>query len=155
MSHKTVEGNLVATGRRFAIVVSRFNNFMSEKLLDGALDAIARHGGALTDVTVFRTPGSFELPVVAKKAAFSGNYDAVISLGVLIRGGTPHFDYIAAEATKGLACVALDSGVPVTYGVITANTIEQAIERAGSKAGNKGVDAAMAAIEMVDLLAQM
>lgn len=153
MTHEIemIEGNLVATGRRFAIVSSRFNNFIVDRLVEGAIDAILRHGGEEDDITVLKTPGAFELPMVAQKAARSGKYDAVIVCGALIRGATPHFDYIAAETTKGIAQAALSTDVPVTFGVITTNTIEQAIERAGTKAGNKGVDAAMAAIEMADL----
>jgi 6,7-dimethyl-8-ribityllumazine synthase len=148
---KTIEGNVVANGRRFAIVCSRFNNFIVDRLVEGAIDTIVRHGGKRGDITVIKTPGSFELPMLAQMAAKSGKYDAVIVCGALIRGATPHFDYIAAEATKGVARVALDSDIPVTFGVLTCNTIEQAIERAGTKAGNKGVDAALSAIEMVDL----
>ncbi len=154
-SYKVVEGNLVATDRRFAIVTSRWNHFICDRLLEGALDTIARHGGDLSRVTVYKVPGSFELPLVARKAAASGQFDAVIALGVLIRGSTPHFDYIAAEATKGLATASMQTGVPIAFGVITSNTIEQAIERAGTKAGNKGVEATTAAIEMVNLLAQI
>jgi 6,7-dimethyl-8-ribityllumazine synthase len=151
---KVVEGHLVATGKKFAIIQSRWNDFISNRLLDGALDTIVRHGGDLSEVTVYKVPGSFELPMAAKRAADSGAYDAIIALGVLIRGATPHFDYIAAEATKGLANASMQSGVPIAFGVITANTIEQAIERGGTKVGNKGVEAAQAAIEMVNLMAQ-
>jgi 6,7-dimethyl-8-ribityllumazine synthase len=151
---KVVEGHLVATDKKFAIIQSRWNDFISNRLLEGAMDTIVRHGGAQSDVTVYKVPGCFELPMAAKKAAESGAYDAIVALGVLIRGATPHFDYIAAEATKGLASASMDSGVPIAFGVITANTIEQAIERGGTKAGNKGVEAAQAAIEMVNLMAQ-
>lgn len=152
---RTLEGNLVATGLSLAIVSSRWNNFICDRLIEGALDVIVRHGGELSSVTHIRVPGSFELPMAAKTAASSGRFDAVVALGVLIRGGTPHFDYIAAEATKGLANAAMETGVPIGYGVITANTIEQAIERAGTKAGNKGAEAALAAIEMANLYKQL
>jgi len=146
------EGKLLAEGLRFGIVVSRFNEFITKKLLDGAMDAIARHGGSSDNVGIAWVPGTFEVPVVARKMADSGNYDAVICLGAVIRGATPHFDYIAAEVTKGVAQVGLLTGVPTIFGVITADTIEQAIERAGTKVGNKGFDAAEAAIEMANLL---
>jgi 6,7-dimethyl-8-ribityllumazine synthase len=157
MTHKvkTIEGNVVATGRRFAIVSSRFNNFIVDRLVEGAIDVIVRHGGDPAAITVLKAPGSFELPMVAQKAARSGNYDAVIVCGAVIKGATPHFDHIAAEVTKGVARAALDTDIPVTFGVLTCNTIEQAIERAGTKSGNKGADAAMAAIEMADLYANL
>ncbi len=155
MGYKVVEGQLVATGKRFGIVLGRFNNFIGDRLLEGAVDCIVRHGGAPEDITVYRVPGTFELPLVVQKAAATGHHDAVIAIGVLIRGATPHFDYIAAECTKGVASVAQNSGIPVAFGVLTCNTIEQAIERAGTKAGNKGVEAAMAAIEMADLVARI
>ena len=146
-----VEGKLLADGLRFAIVVGRFNNFLSERLLEGALDTIDRHGGDLDQVTVIRVPGAFEIPMAAQKAAHSGKFDAVVTLGVLIRGATPHFDWISSECTKGVANASLSSGVPVAYGVITTDTIEQAIERSGTKAGNKGHEATTAAIEMANL----
>lgn len=146
-----VEGNLVATGQRFAIVVSRWNHFISDRLVEGALDTIKRHGGDLGNVTIYRVPGCFELPLASKKAAASGKFDAVVALGVLIRGATPHFDYIAAEATKGIATASMQTEVPISYGVLTTNSIEQAIERAGTKVGNKGCEATLAAIEMADL----
>ena len=149
---KTYEGKLLAEGLRFGIVVSRFNEFITKKLLDGAMDALGRHGGNTDDIAVAWVPGTFEVPLVAKKMAESGKYDAVICLGAVIRGATPHFDYIAAEVAKGIAQVGLSSGVPTIFGVITADTIEQAIERAGAKVGNKGFDAAEAAIEMANLL---
>jgi 6,7-dimethyl-8-ribityllumazine synthase len=155
MGYKVVEGQLVATGKRFGVVLGRFNNFIGERLLEGAIDCIVRHGGSAEDITVYRVPGTFELPLVVQKVVATGEFDAVLALGVLIRGGTPHFDYIAAECTKGVAAVAQNSGVPVAFGVLTCNTIEQAIERAGTKAGNKGVEAAMAAIEMADLVARI
>jgi 6,7-dimethyl-8-ribityllumazine synthase len=153
--HTTIEGHLVASDMTFAIIHSRWNHFICDRLLEGSLDAIGRHGGDLSKVTVYKVPGCFELPLAAQKAAATGKFDAVIALGVLIRGSTPHFDYIAAEATKGLASASMSTGVPVSFGVITTNTIEQAIERGGTKAGNKGSEAALAAIEMVNLLSQM
>ncbi len=153
---KTYEGALVGSGYRFAIVVSRFNEFITSKLLGGALDALARHGvDTDRDVEVAWVPGSWEIPLVAAKFARSGRYDAVICLGCVIRGDTPHFEYIAAEAAKGIAQGMLESGVPITFGVLTTDNLEQAIERAGTKAGNKGGDAAMSAIEMVSLLRQL
>ncbi|MEW5763334.1 MAG: 6,7-dimethyl-8-ribityllumazine synthase [Acidobacteriota bacterium] len=148
---KTIEGALSAKGFRFGIVVSRFNEFFSNKLLDGALDCLARHGADEKAIAVAWVPGGFEIPLVAKKMAESNKYDAVIALGALIRGNTPHFEYIAAEVAKGLAVTALETGKPVLFGVITTDTLEQAIERSGTKAGNKGFDAALAAIEMVNL----
>ncbi|RJQ54206.1 MAG: 6,7-dimethyl-8-ribityllumazine synthase [Actinobacteria bacterium] len=148
---RTLEGKLIAEDLRFGIVISRFNELLSGRLLDGAMDCLARHGAAADGVTVAWTPGAFEIPVVAKRLAQSAGVNAVICLGVVIRGGTPHFDYIAAEAAKGVAKVGLDSGIPVIFGVITADTIDQAIERAGTKAGNKGWQAALAAIEMANL----
>ncbi len=152
---KTLEGKLSAKGKKFALVVSRFNEFISQKLLSGAVDCLARHHCADDDVTVVWVPGSFEIPLVAKKLAQTGQYDAVVCLGAVIRGDTPHFDYVAAEVSKGVAQTALETGVPVIFGVITSDTIEQAIERAGTKAGNKGWDAALAAIEMADLFGQL
>jgi 6,7-dimethyl-8-ribityllumazine synthase len=146
------QGRLVAGKHRFGVVVSRFNEFISSKLLGGCLDALARHGADPEAVDVVWTPGSLEVPIVAKRLAESGKYGAVICLGAVIRGQTPHFDYVAAEVAKGVARVALESGVPVIFGVITADTLEQAIERAGTKAGNKGADAAAGAIEMANLL---
>lgn len=155
MTVKRFEGSLKADGGRFGIVVSRFNNFLTDKLVDGAVDCIKRHGGADSDIAVAYVPGAFEIPYAAAKMVKSGRFDAVICLGALIRGHTPHFDYIASEATKGVAKLALDSGMPVIYGIITADTLEQAIERAGTKAGNKGWQAAEAAIEMVNLYKAM
>ena len=152
---QTIEGKLVSKGKKYGIVVARFNEFISSKLLGGALDALERHGVGEDEITVAWTPGSFEIPVVAKKMAESGTYDAVIALGAVIRGNTPHFDYVANEVSKGVAHVALATGVPVLFGVLTTDTIEQAIERAGTKAGNKGFDAACAAIEMVNLMEQL
>lgn len=149
------EGQLSAAGLKFGLIVSRFNDFISEKLLSGALDALTRSGAAAGDISVARVPGSFEIPLVAKRMAKSGAYDAVICLGAVIRGATPHFEYVAAEVTKGIAQVGLETGCPISYGVITSDTIEQAIERAGTKAGNKGFQAAVAAIEMADLLKKL
>ena len=146
------EGNLIATGLRFGVVVSRWNDFITERLLDGALDTLKRHGADTDTVDVARVPGTFEVPIAAQRMARSGRYDAVICLGCLIRGNTPHFEYIAAECSKGIAQAGLATGVPVTFGVITTESIEQAIERAGTKAGNKGAEAAGAAIEMANLL---
>ena len=148
---KEIIGKLNAEGKKFGIVSSRFNDFISNKLLDGALDALGRHGAKDTDIEIVRVPGSFEIPFAAKVMAESKKYDAVICLGTVIRGATPHFDYIAAEVSKGIATVGLDTGVPTIFGVITTDTIEQAIERAGTKSGNKGFDAAVAAIEMANL----
>jgi 6,7-dimethyl-8-ribityllumazine synthase len=150
-----IEGNLVAEGKRFAIVAARWNDIFSEKLVGGAVDTLVRHGVLDEDITVYRCPGSFELPQVAARVAEGGEFDAIICLGVLIRGSTPHFDYIASEATKGIGGVAQDYALPVAFGVITCDTLEQAIERSGSKAGNKGVEAALAAIEMANLFAEM
>jgi 6,7-dimethyl-8-ribityllumazine synthase len=149
------EGDLIGSGLKVGIVVSRFNELLSNRLLSGALDALTRHGVAEEDIDTAWVPGAFEIPFVGRKLAVSGRYDAVIALGVVIRGGTPHFDYVAAEVSKGVAKAASDSGVPVIFGVITADTIEQAVERAGTKAGNKGWDAANSAIEMANLLKGM
>ncbi|MBI4321665.1 MAG: 6,7-dimethyl-8-ribityllumazine synthase [Chloroflexi bacterium] len=149
---RTYEGKLIGEGLRFGVVLSRFNDFVGRKLLDGAMDALVRHGVQHDDVEVALVPGSFEIPLVAKKMATTGKYSAVICLGVLIRGSTPHFDYIAAEVSKGIANVGLETGVPIIFGVVTSDNLEQAIERAGTKAGNKGYDAAVSAIEMANLL---
>lgn len=148
----TYEGALSATGRRFAIVIARFNSFITEKLLAGAEDGLRRHGAEPDDIDVAWVPGSFEIPLAAKKLAQSGRYDAVVCLGAIIRGATAHFDYVCAENAKGIASVGMETGVPTIYGVVTADTIEQAIERAGTKAGNKGWDAAVSAIEMANLM---
>jgi len=142
MAKKVIEGALNAKGMRFSIVVSRFNDFINSKLLDGALDALSRHGADDDNISIVRVPGSFEIPLVAQKLANSGNFDAIICLGAVIRGATPHFEYISAEVTKGIAKVTLDSGIPVSFGILTTDNIEQAIERAGTKSGNKGWDAA-------------
>ncbi len=146
------EGMLLGKGLKFGVVVSRFNEFITKKLLDGAQDALLRHGVSENDIDIAWVPGAFEIPLVAKKLAESKRYDAVICLGAVVRGATPHFEYIAAEVAKGIAKVSLDTGLPVSFGVITADTLEQAIERAGTKAGNKGFDAAVDAIEMANLL---
>jgi len=146
------EGDLIGTGLRVGICISRFNELLSSRLLGGALDALTRHGVEEDDVDVAWVPGAFEIPLVAKTMAASGSYDVVLALGVVIRGGTPHFEYVASEVSKGVAKVSLDSGVPVMFGVITADTIEQAVERAGTKHGNKGWDAALAGIETANLL---
>ena len=150
--NKYFEGMLLGKGLRFGLVVSRFNEFITNKLLEGALDALKRHGVDEADIEVALVPGSFEIPVIAKKLAQSKRYDAVICLGTVVRGGTPHFDYIATEVTKGIAQVGLETGLPVVYGIITADTLEQAIERAGTKMGNRGFEAAKDAIEMANLL---
>jgi 6,7-dimethyl-8-ribityllumazine synthase len=147
-----IEGCLDAKGFKFGIIVSRFNSFICERLLEGAIDTLTRHGAEEGMMTVVRVPGAFEIPLVAKKMASSGKYDAVICLGAVIRGGTPHFEYVSSEVTKGIASVSLDSNVPISFGVLTTDTVEQAIERAGTKAGNKGSEATMSAIEMVNLL---
>ncbi|MEW6033293.1 MAG: 6,7-dimethyl-8-ribityllumazine synthase [Chloroflexota bacterium] len=149
---KQFEGTLLGAGLRFGIVVARFNEFITTRLLEGAKDALSRHGVKDEDVDIARTPGCFEIPLVARKLAQSGKYQAVICLGAVIRGATPHFEYVAAEVSRGVARVGLESGVPVIYGVITADTLEQAIERAGTKEGNRGFAAAVSAIEMVNLL---
>jgi len=152
---KTIEGDFSATTARFALIVGRFNSFVVDSLLAGAVDSLKRHGVTESNLTVIRVPGAFELPLAAQQVAQSGNYDAVIALGAVIRGGTPHFDYVAGECTKGLGQVALATGVPVAFGLLTTDSIEQAIERSGTKAGNKGQDAALTALEMVSLLRQM
>ncbi len=149
---KVIEGNLIVKGKKFGIVASRFNDFMTKQLVSGCLDALMRHGAEDKDLTVVWVPGAFEIATVAQKLAKSKDYDAVICLGTVIRGATPHFDYIASEVAKGIAKVSQDSGIPVIFGIITADTIEQAVERSGTKDGNKGRDAALSAIEMVNLL---
>jgi 6,7-dimethyl-8-ribityllumazine synthase len=155
MSWKVIEGDLSARELKFAIVIARFNGFITEKLLEGARDALRRSGADLSQVEVVRVPGAWELPAAAKPLASSGRFDAVIALGAVIRGDTPHFDYVAGNAASGLASVQAETGVPVVFGVITTNTVEQAIDRAGAKSGNKGFDAAMTAIEMANLLRQI
>ncbi len=152
---RIIEGVLIAKDLMLAIIVSRFNDFITSRLLEGAMDAILRHGGSRENVDIIRVPGSFEMPVAAKRVANTKRYDGVICLGAVIRGATPHFEYIASEVAKGLATVALESGIPISFGVLTTDTLEQAIERAGTKAGNKGFDAAVSAIEMANLFKQL
>jgi len=152
---KTYEGKLIASGLSFGIVISRFNAFITQKLLEGALDGLRRHGADEEKIDMAWVPGSWEIPLAARKMALSGRYDAVICLGAVIRGATPHFDYIAAEAAKGVAQTGLETGVPTVFGILTTDTIEQAIERAGTKSGNKGFDAAVTAIEMANLLREL
>ena len=152
---KTLEGKLIAKGLKFGMVLSRFNNFIAERLLEGALDALKRSGAEEEDCVVARVPGAFEIPLVAKKMAKSGRYDAIICLGCVIRGATPHFEYIATEVTKGIAHVSLENEIPISFGVLITDTIEQAVERAGTKVGNKGFDAAMSAIEMANLMKEI
>jgi 6,7-dimethyl-8-ribityllumazine synthase len=149
---KILESNLLAEGKKFAIIVGRFNDFITERLVDGAVDALVRTGARDTDISIVKVPGAFEIPLIAKKMVEKNQYNAVICLGAVIRGATSHFDYVSAEVTKGVAMVGLESGTPVIFGVITTDTIEQAIERAGTKAGNKGWSAAMAAVEMANLI---
>jgi 6,7-dimethyl-8-ribityllumazine synthase len=149
---KIIEAKLLAEGKKFAVVVSRFNDFITERLVGGAVDALIRCGAADENIEVVKVPGAFEIPLVAKKMAQRKQYDAVICLGAVIRGATPHFDYVSAEVSKGIAVVSIDSEVPIIFGILTTDTIEQAIERAGSKAGNKGYSAAMAAVEMANLM---
>ncbi len=151
----TVEGRLSAEGFRFAIIVSRFNDFICSRLAEGAMDALLRHGADEEALKIVKVPGAFEIPLVAKKLSLSGHYDAVICLGAIIRGATSHFEYVAAEVSKGIASVALETNVPITFGILTTDNLEQAIERAGSKAGNKGFEAAIVAIEMVNLLKKL
>lgn len=148
---RVIEGHLNGAGLKFAVIISRFNHFITGHLLDGAEDALKRHGVSDDDITVVWVPGAFEIPLVAKRLAQSGAYNGVICLGAVIRGATPHFDYVAAEVSKGIAAVGLDTGVPVIFGVVTTDNIEQAIERAGTKSGNKGWDAALTALELADL----
>jgi 6,7-dimethyl-8-ribityllumazine synthase len=152
---KNIEGKLEAKGLKFAIVVSRFNDFITSRLLDGCMDALIRHGASDKDITIVRVPGAFETPLTIKKLAEAKKHDALIALGAVIRGATPHFDFVASESAKGIAQVMLDYDVPVAYGILTTDTIEQAVERAGSKSGNKGVDAAVSAIEMAQVLKQI
>lgn len=149
---KIIEGELQAKGLKFGVVISRFNDFITSKLLDGAKDALLRHGAKEEDIDVIKVPGSFEIPMVAKRLALKGTYNAIICLGTVIRGATPHFEYIAAEVSKGIASASMETGIPIAFGVITSDTIEQAVERAGTKSGNKGWDAAITAIEMAQLL---
>jgi 6,7-dimethyl-8-ribityllumazine synthase len=152
---KVYAGKMVAKGKNFGIVVSRFNEFISQKLLDGALDVLRRHDADEERIEIFWVPGSFEIPFIARKMALSKKYDAILCLGAVIRGDTPHFDYIASQVAKGIAQTSLSTGIPTLFGIITADNLEQAIERAGTKAGNKGADAALSAIEMVNLISMM
>ncbi|MDR2160760.1 MAG: 6,7-dimethyl-8-ribityllumazine synthase [Desulfovibrio sp.] len=151
----TIEGQLSAQGLKFALVASRFNDIIVDRLIGGALDCLLRHGAARENITLVRVPGAFELPVVCRKIAAKGGYDGIVALGAVIRGATPHFEYIAAEATKGLAQVCLETGVPVGFGLLTTDNVEQAVERAGSKAGNKGADAAASLMETIRVLEQL
>lgn len=152
---KIIEGEIQAKGLKFGIVVSRFNDFITSRLLDGARDALLRHGADEKDIEVVKVPGSFEIPMVAKRLASKGSYNAIICLGTVIRGATPHFEYVASEVSKGIASASMETGVPIAFGVITSDTIEQAVERAGTKSGNKGWDAAVTAIEMAQLLKKL
>jgi 6,7-dimethyl-8-ribityllumazine synthase len=153
--YKSIEGDMQARGMRFGIILGRFNSFIGDRLLEGAIDALVRHGANESDIEVVRVPGAYEMPLAARKMAASNKYDALVALGAVIRGATPHFDYVAGECSKGLTQVSMDSGLPVGFGVLTVDTIEQAVERAGTKAGNKGADAALAAIEMVNVLKKL
>jgi len=155
MMIKTIEGNMRVQSARFCLVVSRFNSFVVESLLAGAVDTLKRHGAEDADLTLVRVPGAFEMPVAIERLAAKGGYDAIVAIGAVIRGGTPHFEYVAGECVKGIAHVSLKHGIPVAFGVLTVDSIEQAIERAGTKAGNKGAEAALSAIEMVNLLRQI
>ena len=150
-----IEANLVAKGKKFAIVVSRFNDFITDKLVGGAVDALVRSGTSDKDIDIIKVPGAFEIPLVARKLALSGRHHAILCLGAVIRGATPHFDYVSAEVSKGVAAASMETGMPIIFGVLTTDTLEQAIERAGSKAGNKGWDAALAAVEMANLMGAM
>jgi 6,7-dimethyl-8-ribityllumazine synthase len=150
-----IEAKLDASGKKYAIIVARFNDFITDRLTGGAIDALVRHGADDNDIEIIKVPGAFEIPLIAKRVAAKAKYDAVICLGAVIRGATPHFEYVSSEAAKGIAVVSLETGVPVVFGVLTTDTIEQAIERAGSKAGNKGVEAAMSAIEMANLIKEL
>ncbi len=152
---KIIEGELQAKGFKFGIVVSRFNDFITSRLLEGSIDALVRHGAKEDDIEVVKVPGAFEIPLIAKRMASKGTYNAIICLGTVIRGATPHFDYVASEVSKGIAAASLDSGVPIAFGVITSDTIEQAVERAGTKSGNKGWDAAITAIEMAQVVKRL
>lgn len=152
---KVIQGELQAKGLKFAVIVSRFNDFITSKLLEGAVDGLLRHGAKEEDIDVIKVPGAFEIPLTAKKVAAKGSYNALICLGTVIRGATPHFDYVAAEVSKGVATASMETGVPIAFGVLTTDTIEQAVERAGTKSGNKGFDAAMTAIEMAQVFKKL
>jgi len=155
MNTKTIEGGLVVNGARFGIAVARFNSFVVESLLEGSIDTLKRHGANEADIEIVRVPGAFELPLAIQRMANKGSYDAIIALGAVIRGGTPHFDFVAGECVKGMSMISLQADIPVSFGVLTVDTIEQAIERSGTKAGNKGAEATMSAIEMVNLLKEI
>ena len=155
MTLKTIEGTFISPKGRYALVVGRFNSFVVESLVSGAVDTLVRHGVSESDITIIRAPGAFEIPLVAQKVSQQGEYEAIIALGAVIRGGTPHFEYVAGECTKGLAQVSMESGIPVVFGVLTVDSIDQAIERSGTKSGNKGAEAALSALEMVSLLSQL
>ena len=155
MNTKTIEGGLVVNGARFGIAVARFNSFVVESLLEGSIDTLKRHGANEADIEIVRVPGAFELPLAIQRMAKKGSYDAIIALGAVIRGGTPHFDFVAGECVKGMSMISLQADIPVSFGVLTVDTIEQAIERSGTKAGNKGAEATMSAIEMVNLLKEI
>jgi len=155
MSIQTIEGGLVVDGARFCLLAARFNSFIVESLVEGAIDTLKRHGAREQDITLVRLPGAFEMPVALERIAANGEYDAIIALGAVIRGGTPHFDYVAGECVKGISQVSLKHGLPIAFGVLTVDSIEQAIERAGTKAGNKGAEASLSAIEMINLLRQI
>ncbi len=152
---KIIEGELQAKGLKFGVIVSRFNDFITSKLLEGTLDALRRHGADENDIDVVKVPGSFEIPLIAKKLAAKGTYSAIICLGTVIRGATPHFEYVSAEVSKGIASASMETGVPIAFGIITSDTIEQAVERAGTKSGNKGWDAAITAIEMAQVVKKL
>jgi 6,7-dimethyl-8-ribityllumazine synthase len=154
-THKTYEGHLQIQGARFCLVTSRFNSFIVDSLVSGAIDALVRHGARHEDIHIVKAPGAYELPLAVQKVAATGRYDAIVALGAVIRGGTPHFDYVAGECVKGIGTVSLKHDIPVAFGVLTVDTIEQAIERAGTKAGNKGAEAALSAVEMVNLLREI
>ncbi len=152
---KTIEGDFTGTGGKFALVVGRWNSFVVEHLLEGAIDALRRHGVKEEQLTIVRAPGAFEIPLVCQRVAKQGGFDAIVALGAVIRGGTPHFEYVAGECTKGIAQVSLEHGIPISFGVLTVDSIEQAVERSGTKAGNKGAEAALSALEMVSLLGRI
>ncbi|TQV74087.1 6,7-dimethyl-8-ribityllumazine synthase [Aliikangiella marina] len=152
---KTIEGNMIGNGAKYALLVARFNSFVVESLVDGAVDALKRHGVKESDIEIIRVPGAYEMPIAAQRVAATEKYDAIVALGAVIRGGTPHFEYVAGECVKGLSQVSLNQNLPIAFGVLTVDSIEQAIERAGTKAGNKGAEAALSALEMVNLFNQI
>ncbi|MBN2545099.1 MAG: 6,7-dimethyl-8-ribityllumazine synthase [Spirochaetes bacterium] len=153
--YKTIEGNFSGKGKKFAVIVSRFNSFMTDRLLEGTLDCLARHDVSEKDITIIKVPGAFEIPVICKKLALKKEVDAIIALGAVIRGDTPHFDYVAAEVSKGIANISIDTGMPISFGVLTTDTIEQAENRSGAKSGNKGFEAAMTALEMINIISSI